>query len=166
MADTIGWLIKKILVPLFPTLLAALIRYFQFRQISLEIVDGGVLSLSMALSCFQIMNSINRSLIGNKSRESLNIIYFLLIFSFLLMFAISSSYKLDMETAMSQNIMQIKSLSQSGLDVNSSILQTLNDPRIDKLPTILIIRESAIYLSLVAIFIATNIKIKYDDLED
>lgn len=161
---TLSWLTNKIFLPLIPALAGSLIRYLHSGQFSLEIIDGSELAFSMALASILIMSSASR-LNDEDLRNNLTYLCILGIVAFSVMFAISSSEKLKMESAMSKDVDQLKNVLQSGSNVNSSMLQILSDPSIQLPPIISTIRSSAIILTFIVIIVAFILKTRYH-LED
>jgi len=165
MKETLGWFSKKVLFPLLPFAIAALIRYLNSSQFSWQIFDGGELSFSMAISSILIMSSASR-LPDKALRDSLTTIYIFILVFFLVMFACSSLLKVQTESDMSTQINQLKNLLQPGSNVPPSALLIVDNMHANgSLKVFDTIRKCAFFFSLITVPGAIIIKSRYP-LED
>jgi hypothetical protein len=147
----LGWFLKNVLLPLLPFVIATVIRYINLGQLSLQILDGGELSFSMAMSCILILSSVSR-LSDKEARDVITNILYIGVGLFVAMFACSILAKVHMESIVSTGVGQLKDHLQLGSNVTISEIQMVNNMYTDEYLQILDdIRIVALLLSSIAL---------------
>lgn len=100
MRELFGWLAKNVLTPMLPFLIGAVIRAISGIQGVKNVFDVGELSFSMAMLCLFVLTSASR--VTDKSiRDSLTAVWVCGAVIFLVLFAVSSFAKVQIESSTS-----------------------------------------------------------------
>jgi hypothetical protein len=165
MKETIAWTAKNLLLPLIPALTGALIRYTHSGQFTGATFETGELSFSMAMLSFIVMASTSR-LTDKNLRESLNTLFIVGAVIFLALFACTTLLKVQLDSAASENIAQIKLLLQNQQLAPLSISNILNDQHlVGSVQMLSRVRSAVVILSLIVLPVTIMIKVRYK-LED
>jgi hypothetical protein len=158
MKDTISWSCKIIIFPLLPFIIGALIRFFASGFFSFEILDGSELSFSMAI-CYVLFRDNITQITDIQSQKSLNAFSTIIVFVFLVMFAISNWIKIELQTEMTASIAKLKELAKSGPVQPEVLIQALSEIHENKFSkTLDLIKNTAATFTLLAIFVAIIIR--------
>jgi len=125
--NVLGWVLRKVLLPLLPFLLGASIRIIHLGKVSVEVFDGAELSFSMAMLSVLILENVNR-LNDESLRDFLSSGFQVFATLFLALFAIQIYIEAEIASALSMGFENLRSYIHSGTEIPISGLQFIKDP--------------------------------------
>ena len=159
-ADVAGWVAKTVFIPLVPFVVGALLRFVSFHHLSAEIIDGGELSFSIALSYLLIMSSVSR-LNDRGLRDALTTFSIFGTVLSLGLFAFASYLKVEVEKIVFGNVAPLRDLALGTLPVPPTALQFIREIPGDLMPQLAIIRWCSVAFLVITLPVAIIIRKRY-----
>jgi hypothetical protein len=165
MSKTFFWILKYILLPLIPFILAAVLRYiYDTGSLSFDILDPALLSFSMIILSYTVILQAGKLEDKNLSND-LSLIYLFPLAVFFILFVSSSMFSIEIQNFL-ENIINIinTNMNNSILILNKDILmkiEILINQRIENINRINLIRFLAIIFTVPTILYSIYAKFQY-----
>jgi surface polysaccharide O-acyltransferase-like enzyme len=117
--NMIGWISRNLLLPLSPFVVGALIRTLQNGSLSLDVLDPGELSFSMAIMLCMVSISAGR-LNNEQLRDSLTNMYLVGVIVFLVLFTLSIFLQSDIEKCLKEILSVASASARDSIPVSTS----------------------------------------------
>lgn len=158
--EIIGWLSKRVLLPLTPFLVGAVIRYLYVGSVQRSIFDPAELSFSMAMLSLLVLLSIGK-LDDRSLAESLSGFYTLILVMFLVFFSFASFLKAQFDSNLGTLLDSLEKL-QVGQPVPDVVVSNVSNLQ-DQLIKSMLLRTQlfVVILTLIVILLTVIFKQKY-----
>ena len=136
MMRALSWLTKRVLLPLTPFLVGALIRWVYVGRVQWSTFDVGELSFSMAMLSLLMLVSVGK-LDDRTLSDLLCSLYTFLLVVFVAMFGCTTLFKTQLDSHFTSLVIQLRQSLQVGQSVPNSVVTLLSDPRDQELNVML-----------------------------